>query len=58
MHGLHGTWSLGALAAAGIAAACAATGVPLTVQLALAGAVIAGSVLVTGRGLVAGDAQP
>ena len=58
MHGLHGAWSLGALAAAGIAAACAATGVPLTVQLALAGAVIAGSVLVTGRGLVAGDAQP
>ncbi|HET6833779.1 MAG TPA: MFS transporter [Acidimicrobiales bacterium] len=58
MHGLHGTWSLGALAAAGIAAASAATGVPLTVHLALAGAVIAGSVLVARQGLVGGDAQP
>lgn len=58
MHGLHGTWSVGALAAAGIAAASAAAGVPLTVHLALAGAVIAGSVLATRRGLVGGDAQP
>jgi MFS family permease len=58
MHGLHGAWSLGALAAAGIAAAGAAIGVPLTVHLALAGAVIAVSVLVTRRGLVGGDAHP
>jgi hypothetical protein len=58
MHGLHGTWSLGALAAAGIAAAGAATGVPLTLHLALVGAVIAGSVLATRRGLVGADARP
>jgi MFS family permease len=58
MHGLHGTWSLGALAAAGIAAAGAATGVPLTLHLALVGAVIAGSVLATRRGLVGDDARP
>lgn len=57
MHGLHGTWSLGALAAAGVAAASAAAGVPLTAHLALVGAVIAGSVLVTRRGLVGGDAD-
>ena len=56
MHGLHGTWSLGALAAAGIAAAGAATGVPLTLHLALVGAVIAGSVVATRRGLVGDDA--
>ena len=56
MHGLHGTWSLGALVGAGIAAASAATGVPLTVHLALVGAVIAGSVLATRGGLVRGDA--
>jgi MFS family permease len=58
MHGLHGAWSLGALAAAGIAAAGAATGVPLTLHLALVGAVIAGSVLATRRGLVGDDARP
>jgi MFS family permease len=58
MHGLHGTWSVGALAAAGIAAVSAAAGVPLTVHLALVGAVIAGGVLATRRGLVGGDAQP
>jgi MFS family permease len=58
MHGLHGTWSLGALAAAGIAAAGAAAGVPLTLHLALVGAVIAGSVLATRRGLVGDDARP
>jgi MFS family permease len=58
MHTLHGTWSVGALAAAGVAAACAAAGVPLTVHLALAGAAIAGGVLATRRGLVGGDARP
>jgi MFS family permease len=58
MHGLHGIWSLGALAAAGIAAVGAATGVPLTLHLALVGAVIAGSVLATRRGLVGDDARP
>jgi MFS family permease len=56
MHGLHGAWSLGALAGAGIAAAGAATGVPLTVHLALVGGVIAGSVLATRGGLFRGDA--
>ncbi len=58
MHRLHGTWSLGALAAAAIAAASGAAGVPLTVHLALAGAVIATGVLVTGGRLVGDDAQP
>ncbi len=58
MHGFHGAWSLGALAAAGIAAAGAATGVPLTLHLAVVGAVIAGSVLATRRGLVGDDARP
>ena len=58
MHALHGTWSVGALAAAGVAAACAAAGVPLTLHLALVGAVLAGSVLATRRGLVGGDARP
>jgi hypothetical protein len=58
MHGLHGTWSLGALSAAGIAAVGAATGVPLTLHLALVGAVIAGSVLAIRRGLVGDDARP
>jgi MFS family permease len=57
MHRLHGTWSVGALTAAGIAAASAAAGVPLTLHLALAGAVIGGSVLATRHGLVGGDAQ-
>lgn len=58
MHRLHGSWSLGALAAAAIAAASGAAGVPLTVHLALAGAVIATGVLVTGGRLVGGDAHP
>ena len=58
MHGLHGTWSVGALAAAGIAAAGAATGVPLTLHLALVGAVIAGAVLAMRRGLIGDDARP
>jgi MFS family permease len=58
MHALHGTWSVGALVAAGVAAACAASGVPLTLQLSLVGAAIAGSVLATRRGLVGGDARP
>jgi MFS family permease len=57
MHALHGAWSVGALAAAGVAAACAAAGVPLTVQLTVVGAVIAGSVLATRRGLVGGDVR-
>ena len=54
MHRLHGLWSLGALAGAGAAALAAGAGVPLTVQLALTGAVIAGAVLATRDGLVAG----
>src|SRR5918996_309718 len=54
MHGLHGAWSLGALAAGGIAAAGAATGVPLTVHLALAGGVAAGVSALGYAGFMAG----
>jgi MFS family permease len=54
MHRLHGLWSLGALAGAGAAALAAGAGVGLTVQLALTGAVIAGAVIATRDGLVAG----
>jgi MFS family permease len=58
MHGLHGAWSLGALAGAGLAALAGVAGVSLTVHLALVGAVIAGVVLATRSGLVADDRQP
>jgi hypothetical protein len=34
MHRLHGAWSVGALAAAGVAALAAALRIPLTLQLA------------------------
>lgn len=57
MHRLHGAWSLGALAAAGLAATAAAAGVSLTWQLAAVGAVIALGVLATRSGLVADDAR-
>jgi MFS family permease len=56
LHRLHGAWSLGALAGAGLAAAAAGAGVPLTWQLAAVGAVIAAGVLTTRSGLVATDA--
>jgi hypothetical protein len=58
MHGFHGAWSLGALGGAGLAALAAATGVSLTVHLAVVGAVIAAAVLATRSGLVADDALP
>jgi MFS family permease len=58
MHGFHGAWSLGALGGAGLAALAAVAGVPLTVHLAMVGAVIAAAVLVTRSGLVADDALP
>jgi MFS family permease len=56
MHRLHGAWSLGALAGAGIAAASAAAGLPLTAHLAGMGALIAAGVVIAGSGLVRDDA--
>jgi MFS family permease len=56
MHRLHGAWSLGALAGAGLAAAAAGLAVPLTWQLVAIGVVIAAGVLVARPGLVHGDA--
>jgi MFS family permease len=55
MHRLHGAWSLGALAGAGLAAAAAALGVSLTWQLAAVGAAIAAGVVATRHGLVSDD---
>ena len=50
LHRLHGAWSLGALGAAALAGLAAATGVPLTVHLAVAGAgIVAVSVLANPR---------
>jgi len=50
LHRLHGAWSLGALGAAALAGLAAATGVPLTVHLAVAGAgIVAVSVLTNPR---------
>ena len=56
MHRLHGAWSLGALAAAGLAAAAAALGVPLTWHLAGVGALVAATVGWSRARLVSGDA--
>jgi MFS family permease len=64
MHRLHGAWSLGALAAAGLAAGSAALGVPLSWHLAGVGAVVAVAVgtsrprLATGDALTARAASP
>ncbi len=55
MHRLHGAWSLGALAAAGVAAACAALGVPVTAQLAGVGAALCAATLAARARLVTGD---
>lgn len=55
MHRLHGAWSLGSLGAAGLAAAAAGLGVPLTVQLAVVGAALAAGVVLVRGGLVADD---
>lgn len=57
LHRLHGAWSLGALAGAGLAAACAGLGVALTWQLAAVGVAIAAGVAATRAGLVADDAD-
>jgi hypothetical protein len=56
LHALHGAWSLGALAGAGLAAAAAAAGVSLTWQLVAVGGAIAAGVALTRSGLVVGDA--
>jgi MFS family permease len=56
LHRLHGAWSLGALAGAGMAAAAAAADVSLTWQLAVVGAALAVGVAATQPGLVRGDA--
>ena len=58
MHRLHGAWSLGALAGAGLAAAAAGLGVSLTWQLVTVGVVIAAGVLRSRTGLVADDSHP
>ena len=58
MHRLHGAWSIGALTAAGVAALAAAARVPLTVQLAVTGVVVAGTALVARSGLVPGLSAP
>jgi hypothetical protein len=58
MHRLHGAWSLGALAGAGLAAAAAALRVPLTLSLAAVGAVVAAATLAARPRLVVGDALP
>jgi MFS family permease len=54
MHRLHGAWSVGALAAAGVAALAAALRIPLTLQLGVTGLVLTGTVLVARPGLVPG----
>jgi MFS family permease len=56
MHRLHGAWSLGAVGAAGLAAAAAGLGVSVTQQLAAVGAVIAIGVVASRMGLVRDDA--
>jgi MFS family permease len=53
MHRLHAAWSVGALVAAGVAAMAAAAGVPLTLHLAAAGALLLAAVVATRAGLVA-----
>ena len=58
MHGLHGTWSLGALAAAGIAAGLRRDRRPALAPAGAVGTVIAATVLAARRGLVADDARP
>jgi MFS family permease len=54
MHRLHAGWSLGALAAAGVASVAAGLGVPLTVHLAVIGAAIVGVGLLARRSLEPG----
>ena len=58
MHRLHGAWSLGSLAAAGVAALLAAAGVSLTWHLLGVGIVVAVGALASRRWLVADDHLP
>jgi MFS family permease len=57
LHRLHGAWSLGAVAGAGLAAGAAALGVGLTLQLVAVGAVIAAAGLAARPGLVPSQAE-
>ena len=45
---MHGMWSVGTMAAAGIAALAVKTGVPLTLHIALVGAFLVGAVIIAG----------
>jgi MFS family permease len=58
MHRLHGAWSVGALAAAGVAGVAAAAGISLTAHLVAVGLVIVAAGLVARRGLVPGRPRP
>jgi MFS family permease len=58
MHRLHGAWSLGSLAAAGVAALLAAAGVSLTWHLLGVGIVVAAGALASRAWLVADDHLP
>ena len=58
MHRLHGAWSLGAVAGTLVAAGCAATGIPLSLQLAAMGAVGAATVVAARHGLVTPSGGP
>lgn len=58
LHGLHAAWSVGALGGAGAAALAAGLGLPLTVHLLLAGALVVGLVGWGRAGLVADDHDP
>lgn len=54
MSSMHGLWSVGALIGGGIGLLCAAADVPLSAHLAIAGALVAASVLGVRRWLVHG----
>jgi MFS family permease len=57
LHRLHGAWSLGAVAGAGVAAGAAALGIGLTVQLVAVGVVIAAAAIAARPGLVPHPAE-
>lgn len=58
LHGLHGAWSFGALAGAGLAAAAASLDVSATVHLLAVGAVIVALSLASAADLVPTDPPP
>jgi MFS family permease len=58
LHRLHASWSLGALLAAGVAAAAASADVPLGAHLAVVGSIVAALAVVAHRHLVPTDAPP